>query len=81
MTAADRDRDPNARVADDTEKRRVLRKIAEEVRADSSESQQVAAFLYRVSDLYDPDADTSPEKICRNVEHIVETKSRGGIDR
>lgn len=74
--------DPSdGRFGDDPEKRRALREIAEEVRADSSESRQVAAFLYRVSDLYDPAEDTSPEEIYRNVAHIVETRSRGGLDR
>ncbi|MFC6613825.1 hypothetical protein ACFQAS_02430 [Halopenitus salinus] len=71
----------DARFGDDPEKRRFLRGIASEIRADSSESKQVAAFLQRVSDLYDPAEDTSPEEIYRNVEHIVETKSRGGLDR
>ncbi|WP_096389136.1 hypothetical protein [Halopenitus persicus] len=67
--------------ADAAETRRALRAIAEDVRADSSESQQVAAVLYRVSDLYDPAEDTSPEAIYRNVRQIMRVKAQGGLDR
>jgi tellurite resistance protein len=63
----------------DAERRALLREIAEDVRGDTSESEQVSAILYRVSDLYDPDEDTSPEEIYRNVRHIVDIKERGGL--
>jgi hypothetical protein len=65
--------------APDAEKRAFLREIAEEVRGESAESGQVAAVLYRVSDLYDPDEDTSPEEIYRNVRHIMDIKAKGGL--
>lgn len=71
MSGADRfDSDP--------ERARLLRAVAADVRGDSSESEQVAAFLYRVSDLYDPDEETTPEEIYRNVRTIVNVKSAGG---
>ncbi|MFB6154895.1 MAG: hypothetical protein ABEJ22_03300 [Haloferacaceae archaeon] len=63
----------------DADRRRVLRTVAEEVRDESTESKQVAAFLYRVSDLYDPEEDTSPEEIYRNVRIIMDVKARGGL--
>ena len=66
---------------DDAEVRAFLRDIAADVRGDSSESKQLSAVLYRVSDLYDPDEATSPEEIYLNVRHIMRIKSQGGIDR
>ena len=57
----------------------LLRDIAEDVRSDSSESEQLAAILYRVSDLYDPDEETTPAEIYRNVQTILEIKERGGL--
>ena len=66
---------------DDAEVRAFLRDIAADVRGDSSESKQLSAILYRVSDLYDPDEETSPEEIYLNVRHIMRIKSQGGIDR
>jgi hypothetical protein len=71
--------DSDAAFDADAEKRAVLREVAEEVRGDTSESRQVSAILYRVSDLYDPDEDTSPEEIYRNVRHIMDVKERGGL--
>ncbi|GAB3418952.1 hypothetical protein GCM10027435_19760 [Haloparvum alkalitolerans] len=73
--------DSDAEFSPDDEKRELLRAVAEDVRGDSSESRQVAAILYRVSDLYDPDEDTSPEEIYLNVRHIMDIKAQGGIDR
>jgi hypothetical protein len=63
----------------DPDRARLLREVAEDVRGDSSQSRQVAAILYRVSDLYDGSEDTSPEEIYRNVRHIVRIKERGGL--
>jgi hypothetical protein len=51
----------------DERRRLFLRQIADELRGDSSESRQLAAILYRVSDLYDPDEDTSPEETIRSA--------------
>lgn len=65
----------------DQERVRFLRQIADEVRGDSSESKQLAAVLYRVSDLYDADEDTSPEEIYLNVRNIMHIKAQGGIKR
>lgn len=65
----------------DDEVRAFLREVAADVRGDSSESKQLAALLYRVSDLYDPDEQTSPEEIYLNVRHIMRIKAQGGIER
>jgi len=65
----------------DDEVRAFLREIAANVRGDSSESKQLSAILYRVSDLYDPDEQTSPEEIYLNVRHIMKIKEQGGIER
>lgn len=66
---------------DDDEVREFLREIAADVRGDSSESKQLSAILYRVSDLYDADEETSPEEIYLNVRHIMRIKAQGGIER
>jgi len=66
---------------DDAEVRAFLRDVAADVRGDSSESKQLSAILYRVSDLYDPDEQTSPEEIYLNVRHIMQIKEQGGIER
>ena len=38
-------------------------------------------MLYRVSDLYDPDEETTPAEIYRNLRTILEVKERGGRPR
>jgi hypothetical protein len=65
----------------DDEVRAFLREVAADVRGDSSESKQLSAILYRVSDLYDPGERTSPEEIYLNVRHIMKIKEQGGIER
>ena len=65
----------------DAERVALLRAVADDVRDDSSESRQLAAILYRVSDLYDPDEETTPEEIYRNVRFIMRVNERGGLDR
>jgi hypothetical protein len=65
----------------DPERVQFLREIADDVRGETGESRQLAAILYRVSDLYDPDEETSAVEIYRNVEHIMEIKAQGGIER
>lgn len=77
--AADADGDADAEFAPDAERRELLRTVAEDVHGDSSESRQLSAVLYRVSDLYDPEEDTSPEEIYRNVRHIMDIKAKGGL--
>ena len=67
--------------AEDDDVRAFLREVAADVRGDSSESKQLSAILYRVSDLYDPDEQTSPEEIYLNVRHIMRIKEQGGIER
>ena len=73
--------DSEAAFAADADGRAFLRAIAEDVRGESSESKQLSAILYRVSDLYDPDEDTSPEEIYLNVRRIMQIKERGGLRR
>ncbi|WP_396612284.1 hypothetical protein ACH9L7_03105 [Haloferax sp. S1W] len=73
--------DSDAEFPNDPEKVAFLREIAEDIYGESSESRQVSAILYRVSDLYDPDGDTSPEEIYLNVRHIMDIKAKGGLDR
>ena len=71
------DREPSP----DPDRAALLREVAEDVRGESSESEQVAAMLYRVSDLYDPDEETTPAEIYRNFRTILEVKERGGRPR
>ena len=65
----------------DPERAAVLREIAEEVRGESPESEHVAAILYRVSDLYDPDEGTTPEDIYVSVRNVFRIKERGTLER
>ncbi|ELZ94219.1 hypothetical protein C440_11378 [Haloferax mucosum ATCC BAA-1512] len=73
--------DSDAEFPADPETVELLREVADDIYGDSSESKQVSAILYRVSDLYDPDGDTSPEEIYLNVRHIMDIKAQGGLDR
>ena len=62
------------------EKRAVLRAVARDLRgpAADSKTEQVAATVQRVSDLYDPDEDRTPEEIFQDmyrIYHAVETDS------
>ncbi len=79
MTDAGSDEGPD--FEPDPERVDFLRTVADDVRGDSSESKQLANVLYRVSDLYDEDEDTSPEEIVRNVKFILEVNERGGLGR
>lgn len=80
--AGDGGGDPDdAEFPDDPDRAALLREVAEEVRGDSSESAQLSAMLYRVSDLYDPDEETTPEEIARNVKNILRIKERGTLER
>jgi len=60
-----------------------LREIADDIRetGSGSEPEQLAAILYRVSDLYDEEGDTTPPEIYRNVKNILEIKERGTLER
>lgn len=69
-------------IDDDPEKRELLRDVADDIRAEeSSEAEYVAAIVHRVSDLYDPDEDTSAQDIYLNVRYILQVKEQGGLDR
>lgn len=67
----------------DPERVAALREIAEDIRetGDGSQSDQLSAILYRVSDLYDEDEETTPPEIYRNVTNILEIKERGTLER
>ena len=65
----------------DPERVAALRDVADDIRGETSESKQLANVLYRTSDLYDPDEETTPEEIVRNVKFILEVTERGGLDR
>ncbi|MCL7418610.1 MAG: hypothetical protein M8354_12340 [Halalkalicoccus sp.] len=69
------DRDP------DPERVRLLRETADDLRSESSESKQLAAILYRVSDLYDAEEETSPQEIYIAVRNILNVKESGGLGR
>lgn len=60
-----------------------LRTVADEIRecGEGSEAEQLANVLYRTSDLYDEDEDTTPQEIMRNVKFILEVKERDGLER
>ena len=68
-------------MSDADEYRELLREVAEDVRGDSSESEQLAALVYRLSDLYDPDEETTPEEVYRSVRNIMQIKERGTLAR
>lgn len=65
----------------DPERVELLRAVADDIRGDSSESKQLANILYRTSDIYDPDEETEPEDVVRNVKFILEVNERGGLGR
>jgi hypothetical protein len=69
------DRDP------DPERVRLLRETADDLRSESSESKQLAAILYRVSDLYDANEETDPQEIYIAVRNILNVKESGGLGR
>ncbi|AGB16150.1 hypothetical protein Halru_1542 [Halovivax ruber XH-70] len=65
----------------DPERVELLRTVADDIRGDSSERKQLANILYRTSDIYDPDEQTDPEDVVRNVKFILEVVEQGGLDR
>lgn len=69
-------------VENDPEKTAFLRDIAEEIRTDSTtNNEQIAAILYRISDMYDENEETAPQDIYLNMKYILEVKEQGGIPR
>lgn len=65
-------------MTDDEEKRRVLRAVADDLRDGDTQSEQVAAMVYRVSDVYDPDEDTDARDVYVNMKSILRVKEAGG---
>ena len=68
------------RFAPDPEKVATLREVADEVRGDSLASRMVAATLFRVSDCYDPDENTTVRDVYVNMREIIRTAESGGSD-
>lgn len=69
-------------LADDPETATLLRSVAEEIRcAETANNEQIAAMLYRVSDLYDPEESTTTQDIYLNMRNILNVKAHGGIRR
>lgn len=62
----------------DDDKREALRAVADEIRGEDTPSRQVAAMLYRVSDLYDPAEDTDARDVYTNMKNILRVKQAGG---
>lgn len=67
--------------ADDPERAALLRDVARDIRGDTDESERVAAILFRVSDIYDPDEGTDPESVYRNMRTILQVSERGTLER
>lgn len=65
----------------DPERMETLRNVADDIRGESSESKLVAAMLYRVSDLFDPEEETTPRDIYVNMREIIRTKDVGAERR
>ncbi|SDQ92988.1 hypothetical protein [Natronobacterium texcoconense] len=80
-TDAENGVDGSAEFEPDPERVELLRETADEIRGETSESKQLANVLYRTSDLYDEDEETTPEEIVRNVKFILEVNERGGLGR
>jgi hypothetical protein len=69
-------------VENDPEKAAFLREIADEIRTnETSNNEQIAAILHRVSDMYDDREETSPQDIYLNMKYILNIKEQGGIQR
>lgn len=69
-------------VENDPEKTGFLREIADEIRdGEEPDTNQIAAVLYRVSDLYDSNEETTPQEIYLNMRYILGVKEQGGIQR
>ncbi len=62
----------------DEDRMQTLRDIGDDIRGESSESKLVAAMLYRVSDLFDPNEETTPRDIFLNMRQIIRTKEETG---
>jgi hypothetical protein len=65
---------------DDADKRAALRAVAGDLRDGSTEGDQVAALVMRVSDCYDPAEDTDARDVYVNMKNILRVKEAGGRD-
>lgn len=66
----------------DPEKTDFLREIAAEIRTDNAaNSEQIAAIIHRVSDMYDENEEASSQDIYLNMRYILGIKEQGGIQR
>lgn len=75
---------PAASFPDDPDRVACLRAAADDLRARGADrASLLAAVLYRVSDLYDPEepADTTPEGVYRNMRTILQVTERGTLAR
>jgi len=73
-----------AEFPDDPDRVECLRAVADDLRARGADrASLLAAVLYRVSDLYDPEqpADTTPEGVYRNMRTILQVTERGTLAR
>jgi hypothetical protein len=63
----------------DPERVATLREVAEELRDDTTEGEQVANLLYRVSDVYDAEEDTDVRDVYVNMKGILRVVEQGGM--
>lgn len=67
---------------EDSEKRDVLREVADELRAEGSEeAERIAATVHRVSDIYDESEDVDAQHVYLNMRNILQISEQGGIER
>jgi hypothetical protein len=67
---------------DDSDKRDVLRAVADELREeDTEEAERIAATVHRVSDIYDEDEDVDAQHVYLNMRNILQISEQGGIER
>lgn len=65
----------------DRETCETLRAVADDIReGEGSEAELVAAFIHRVSDLYDPEESTSVRDLYVNMRQILNVTEQGGMD-
>ena len=64
----------------DIETAEFLREIGREIREsdDTSQAKQVAAIVYRISDIYDENEDTDARDVYLNMRQILDVKERDG---
>ena len=64
----------------DIETAEFLREIGREIREsdDTSQAKQVAAIVYRISDIYDENEDTDARDVYVNMRQILDVKERDG---